>query len=85
MDVVDIHQLRHDGGRLVHAELARTLDGVDGIVRGVGQGHHLGLRCLGLHQKGRKITRVERVVDRAQHAAPPSLTKLVMISEVTLP
>ena len=56
-----------------HAKFACRLDGVDGVLRAVGQANHLGARVLGLQDEGGEVAGVERVAHIAQHLAAVGL------------
>ena len=51
----------------VHAKLPCRLDGIDRVLRAVGQANDLGLGVLRLQHEGRKIARIERVAHAAQY------------------
>ncbi len=69
---VDVRQEHQQAGHLhalVDAELARGLDGVDGVAARVRQAQDLRLGVLRLQQEGGEVRGIQRVLHAAQHPA----------------
>ncbi len=74
MDVVDEQQEGDQRlSRILQAEFAGLLDGIDGVGAGIGEPDHFRLRSLRLQQQRREIRCAERMAARAQHLATMSL------------